>query len=61
MSHIRWEIKKFYVVHTYINLDEMLVATIEVEKVLGKIGETFYEPLKDEKEEEMNEGDTSTE
>jgi hypothetical protein len=41
-------------------MDEMLTTTIEVEKVLGKIGETFYEPLKDEKEEEMNERETST-
>jgi len=26
-------------------MDELLVATIEIKKVIGKIGETFYEPL----------------
>jgi hypothetical protein len=27
------------------NMDELLLATIEVAKVLGRIGETPYEPL----------------
>jgi hypothetical protein len=41
-------------------MDELLVTTIEVEKVLGEIWETPYEPLKDERDGESNEGNTST-
>ncbi len=37
-------------------MDELLATTIEVEKVLSEIGETFYEPLKDERNEELIEG-----
>jgi len=33
------------VVCTYQDMDELLLATIEVAKVLGGIGETTYEPL----------------
>jgi hypothetical protein len=31
--------KKLCVVRTYVDMDKLLVATIEVEKVLGEIGE----------------------
>ncbi len=41
-------------------MDELLVVAIEVEKVVGKIGETPFEPLKDEKDKKANEGDSST-
>ncbi len=40
-------------------MDELLSATIEVEKVLGEIGETPYEPLQEEREEELTLGETS--
>ncbi len=52
---------KLCMVRTYANMDELLVATIKVEKVLKEIWETFYEPLKDERDGESNEGKTSTE
>jgi hypothetical protein len=42
-------------------MDEPLATTIEVEKVLGKIGETLVEPLKEERDEEANEGESSIE
>lgn len=45
-------------VHTYANMDELLASTIEVEKVLGEIRKTSFEPLKDEQKDEMNEGET---
>ncbi len=61
LAHLRLEIKKLCVVRTYVNIDEQLVATIEVEKMLGEIWETPYEPLKDERDGEYNEGKTSTE
>ncbi len=39
-------------------MDELLASTIEVEKVLGEIRKTYFEPLKDEQKDEMNEGET---
>ncbi len=61
LAHLRLEIRKLCMVRTYANMDELLVATIEVEKVLREIWETFYEPLKDERDGKSNEGKTSTE
>lgn len=40
-------------------MDEFLSATIEVEKMLVEIGKTPYEPLQEEKEEELTLGETS--
>jgi len=60
LAHFKLEIKKLCVVHTYVDMDELLVAAIKVEKVVGKIGETPFEPLKDEKDEKVNERDSST-
>ncbi len=59
LTHLRLEIKKLCVVRTYVDMDELLTTTIEVEKVLSEIGETPYEPLKDEKNEELIKGETS--
>jgi hypothetical protein len=33
------------VVKTYQDMDELLPVVINIEKVLGEIGETLYEPL----------------
>jgi hypothetical protein len=33
------------VIRTYQDMDELLVATIDIKKVVGKIGKTLYEPL----------------
>jgi hypothetical protein len=41
-------------------MDELLATTIEVENVLGEIGKTSYEPLQEEKEEELVLGETNT-
>jgi len=57
LAHLRPLIRKLCVVHTYVEMDELLASTIEVEKVLGEIGETSSRPLKDEREDEMNEGE----
>jgi hypothetical protein len=35
-------------VKTYANVEEMLVVAKDVEKVLGELGETPFEPLKEE-------------
>ncbi len=55
LAHLRPKIKKFCVVCSYMDMDELLASTIEVEKVMGEIGEMPFEPLKDEREDEMNE------
>ncbi len=60
LVHLRPKIKKLRVVRTFAVMDEWLVATIEVEKVFNEIGETLHEPLKDERNEVLIEGDTST-
>jgi len=40
-------------------MDELLVVAIEVEKVLGEIGKTPYEPLHEKKEEELALGESA--
>jgi len=47
LTHLWSKIKKLCVVRTYVDMDELLATTIEVEKVFIEIGETPYEPLKD--------------
>ncbi len=46
--------------HTYVDLNKLLVVTIGVENVIGEIGETPFETLKKEKDEETNERENST-
>jgi hypothetical protein len=46
LVHLRSEIKKLCVVRKYVVIDELLVATIEMQKVLHEIGEKPYELLK---------------
>jgi hypothetical protein len=36
MTHLRPKIKKFCIVRTYANMDELLAAAMEVEKVVGE-------------------------
>ncbi len=50
---MRPKIHKLCVVRTYEDMNELLITTNEVGKVLGKIGGTLFEPLKDEKEKEI--------
>jgi hypothetical protein len=38
-------------VRAFANIEELVGAAIEVERVLGELGETPLEPLKEEKEE----------
>jgi len=45
------EIRKICVVKTYANIEEMVGAATELERVLGELGETPFEPLKEEQEE----------
>ncbi len=50
---LKLEIRKFCVVKTYIDIEEVVVIVVEIECVLGELGETPYEPMKEEQDETM--------
>jgi hypothetical protein len=50
LGKLRPEIRKICVVRTYANIEEMVDAATELERVLGELGETPFEPLKEEQE-----------
>jgi hypothetical protein len=52
LAQLRPELRRFYVVRTYTNIEEMVNATTEIERVLGDLRETPYDPLKEEKDED---------
>ncbi len=51
LGRLRPEIRKLCVVRTFVDIEELVGAAIELERVLGELGETPYEPLKEEQEE----------
>jgi hypothetical protein len=51
LGMLRPKIRKNCVVKTYANIEEMVDAATELERVLGELGETPFEPLKEEQEE----------
>jgi hypothetical protein len=53
LGKLRLEIRKLCVVRTYIDIEEVVVATAKIDRVLGKLGETPYEPMKEEHDETM--------
>jgi hypothetical protein len=55
LARLRPEIRKLWVVRTFINIEELVGAATKLERVLGEIGETPYEPLKEEQEEGVEE------
>jgi hypothetical protein len=55
LARLRPEIRKLCVVRTFVDIEELVGAATKVEKVLGELGETPYEPLREEQEEETSE------
>ncbi|CAK9236260.1 unnamed protein product [Sphagnum troendelagicum] len=55
LARLRPEIKKLCVVRNFADIEELIGATMEVERVLGELGETPFEPLKEEQEEGVTE------
>jgi len=51
LARLRLEIRKLCVVRVFADIEELVGAAIEVERVLGELGETPFEPLKEEQEE----------
>jgi len=55
LAKFRPEIRKLCVVRTFTDIEELVGAATELERVLGELGETPYEPLREEQEEETSE------
>jgi len=55
LGGLRPEIRKLCVVQTFTDIEELIGAATELEQVLGELGETPFEPLKEEQEEEVAE------
>jgi hypothetical protein len=55
LAKLRPEIRKLCVVRTFANIEELVGVATEVERVLGELGETPFEPLKEEQEEGIEE------
>jgi hypothetical protein len=51
LARLRPEIRKLCVVRTFADIEELVGAASELERVLGKLGETPFEPLREEQEE----------
>ncbi len=55
LGKLRLEIRKLCIVRTFADVEELVGATTELERVLGELGETPFEPLKEEQEEGIEE------
>jgi len=55
LARLRPKIRKLCVVRTFTDIEKLVGAATELEIILGKLGETPYEPLKEEQEEETSE------
>ncbi|CAK9225727.1 unnamed protein product [Sphagnum troendelagicum] len=51
LARLRPEIRKLCVVRTFADIKELVGSASELERVLGELGETPFEPLKEEQEE----------
>ncbi len=55
LAKLRPEIRKLCVVRTFADVEELVAAVTEVERVLGELGETPFEALREEQEEGIEE------
>ncbi len=51
MARLRPEIRKLCVVRTFADIEELVGVATKVERMLGELGETPFEPLNEEQEE----------
>jgi len=51
LARLRPELRKLCVVRTFVDIEELVGAASELERVLGELGETPFEPLREEQEE----------
>jgi len=55
LARLRPEIQKLCVVRTFTDIEKLVGAATELERVLGEIGKTPFEPLKEEQDEGVEE------
>jgi len=55
LVRLRPKIQKLYVVRTFTNIEKLVGVATKLERVLGELGETPYEPLKEQQEEGTSE------
>ncbi len=55
LARLRPEIRKLCVVRTFTDIEELVGAATELKRVLGELGETPFEPIKEEQEEGVKE------
>jgi hypothetical protein len=55
LARLGLEIRKLCVVRTFVDIEKLVGVAIELERVLGEIGETPFEPLKEEQDEGVEE------
>ncbi len=55
LARLRPKIRKLCVVRVFANIEELVGAATKVERVLSELGETPYEPLREEQEEDTSE------
>ncbi len=55
LAMLRPKIRKLCVVRTFTDIEELVGAATELERILGELGETPFEPLKEEQEEGVEE------
>jgi hypothetical protein len=55
LAKLRPEIRKLCVMRTFTNIEELVGVAIELDRILGELGETPFEPLKEEQEEGVEE------
>lgn len=60
MAKLKPILRKVLVVQAYHDMDKLLATIIQVENFQGETRETPYEPLQEEREEELALGETST-
>jgi len=54
LARLRPEIRKLCVVRTFTDIEELVGAVTELERIMGELGETPYESLREEQEEETS-------
>ncbi len=55
LARLRPELRKLCVIRTFADIEELVSAATELERVLGELGETPFKPLKEEQEEGVTE------
>jgi hypothetical protein len=48
LARLKPEIRKLCIVRAFVDIEELVGAAAELEQVLGQLGETLFEPFKEE-------------